>query len=142
MRAFFSILALLASSSLVFAGDFAAKPLLAFSLAATNQSFSEKLGSGLVLRVERNEIGWEVGVFRHEHEDSLLYPQHNWHGAFPCQLSAWSQKSQTFPNERIIPIRGQKGSVRIRLIDAKVAGEPGNESFIGGRVEIFYKHDA
>jgi hypothetical protein len=137
VRAPISILALFASGLLAFAGE----PVLSFSLTATNQSFSHQLTAGLALRVERDAVGWEVGVFEGQSTDSLLYPQPNWHGAFPCQLSAWSHRTQTFPDERIIPIRGHKSSVRIRLIDTVVSGEPGNERFTGGRVEIYWKDD-
>jgi hypothetical protein len=130
-RALFSILVLFISGLLAAAGDFPPMPVLAFSLTATNQNLSHRLGSGLILRVERDELGWEVGVYQHHSTDSLLYPQHNWHGAFPCQLSAWSQ--------RVIPIRGRKSSVCIRLIHARVSGQSGSERFSGGRVEIFFK---
>ena len=141
MRTFISILALLVSGLFAIAGEPATKPVLSFSLTATNQSFSHQLASGLTLRVERDELGWEVGVFEGHSTDSLLYPQRNWHGAFPCQLSAWSHRTQTFPDERLIPVRGFKSSVRIRLIDAVVSGEPGSERFTGGRVEIYWKDD-
>ena len=137
MRTFLSILALVALASAVLAGDSRDRPLLSFSLTATNQSFSYQFLSGLTLRVERDSSGWEVGVFKHDSEDNLLYPQHNWHGAFPCQLYPWSHRTKIFPEERLIPIRGRKGSVRIRLLDAGVAGEPGSERFTGGRVEIY-----
>ena len=139
MRIPFSIFVLLASGVLAVAGNSLSKPVLTFSLTATNRSFSQRLDSGLILRVERDELGWEVGVFQPHSTDSLLYPQLSWHGAFPCQLSAWSQRSQTFPDERIVPIRGHNSSVRIRLIDAKVIGESGSERFTDGRVEVFYK---
>ena len=124
------------------ASDSAAEPVLSFSLAATNQNFSRQLERGLSLRVERDSLGWEVGVFRDRSTENLLYPQRNWHGAFPCQLSAWSHRTKTFPDERIIGVRGLKRSVRIRLIDAAVSGESGNERFTGGRVEIHWKRDA
>ena len=141
MRAFTFIITFLASGFLAVAGELTAKPVLEFSLTATNASFSHQLSSGLVLRAEREVLGWEVGVFQRDSTDSLLYPQRIWHGAFPCQLSAWSHRTQTFPDERVIPIRSYKSSVRIRLIDATVAGESGSERFTGGRVEIYWKHD-
>ena len=120
---------------------FTGKPLLVFSLTATNASFSHRLSKGMVLRAEGNAMGWDVGVFQGLSEDSLLYPQQNWHGAFPCQVSAWSQRTQTFPDERVIPVRDHKGAVGIRLIHAKVTGEIGNETFSGGRVEVFWSQD-
>jgi hypothetical protein len=136
MRAFVSILALFASGLLAAAEDSPAKPVLSFSLTATNQSFTHRLESGLTLRVERNELGWDVGVFQRHSTDNLLYPQGNWHGAFPCQLSAWSQRRKTFADQQVMPIRGYKSSVRIRLVDVVVAGKPGSERFTGGWLEI------
>jgi hypothetical protein len=141
VRAFTSILALLASGLFALAGESAIKPILSFSLTATNQNFSHRLALGLTLRVERDVLGWEVGVFKGRSTDSLLYPHRNWHGAFPCQLSAWSHRTQTFPDERTIPVRGYKGSVRIRLIDAVVTGKSGVERFTGGRAEIYWNDD-
>lgn len=141
MRTFVSILALLVSGLFAIAGEPATKPVLSFSLTATNQSFSHQLASGLTLRVERDVLGWEAGIFKGRSTDNLLYPQHIWHGAFPCQLSAWSHRTRTFPDERLIPIRGFKSSIRIRLIDVVVSGEPGSERFTGGRVEIYWKDD-
>ena len=139
MRSLISILALFASSLFAIAEESASKPVLSFSLTATNQSFSHRLVSGLTLRVERDESGWEVGVFTDHSTDSLLYPQRNWHGAYPCQLSAWSHRTQTFPDDRLIPVRGFQSSARIRLINAVVSGESGREKFTGGRVEIYWK---
>jgi len=114
MRALTFIITFLASVFLAAAGELTTKPVLEFSLTATNASFSHQLSSGLVLRAERDVLGWEVGVFQRDSTDSLLYPQRIWHGAFPCQLSAWSHRTQTFPDGRVIPIRGYKSSVRIR----------------------------
>jgi hypothetical protein len=120
MGAFIFIITLLASGFVAAAGEPSTKPVLAFSLTATNASFTHRLSSVLMLRAERDDLGWEVGVFQRHSTDSLLYPQRIWHGAFPCQLSAWSHSTQTFPDERIIPIRGYKSSIRIRLLDATV----------------------
>jgi hypothetical protein len=139
MRALISILAIVASSLFAIGGESLTKPVLSFSLTATNHSFAHQVGSGLILRVERDELGWEAGVFRAHSTENLLYPQHVWHGAFPCQLSAWSYRRWTFPDERVIAIRGSKSSVRIRLIDAAVSGASGSEQFTGGRVEIHWK---
>jgi hypothetical protein len=138
MRTCMFILALFAPGWPLLARDPIGKPVLSFSLTATNQSFSRPLSSGLTLRVERDVLGWEVGVFKDHSADSLLYPAHNWHGVFPCQLSAWSCRSKTFPDDRLIPIRGSKGSVRIRLIDPVVTGESESERFSGGRVDIYW----
>lgn len=138
MCPFFLVLALSVSGIAAVAAEFSSKPALAFSLTATNCSFIHQLDFELILRIERNELGWEVGVYQRGSADSLLYPQHDWHGAFPCQLSAWTQQSQTFADERIISVRGRKSSVLIRLIDAKTAGDSGSPRFISGRVEIFF----
>jgi len=142
MRAFIFIVAFLASSVLADAGELNPNRVLSFSLTATNATFSRRLSPDLVLQAWRDEdgLGWDVGVFQKHNSDNLLYPQHIWHGAFPCQLSAWSHRTQTFPDERVIPIRGYNSTIRIRLIDAKVAGESGGEKFTGGLVEIYWKH--
>ena len=137
MRTFIAILTLLISGICAVAGDSGTKPILSFSLTATNRSFTRSVGQGLTLRVERDVIGWEVGVFRKRSSDNLLYPQHNWHGAYPCQLSAWSHWTQTFPDERVIPVRGTKQAVRVRLVGAAVSGEAANDRFTGGRVAIY-----
>ena len=116
-----------------------AKPVLSFSLMATNQTFSRQLEHDLSLRVERDALGWEVGVFRSRSTDNLLYPQKRWHGAYPCQLSAWSFRTQTFPNERVIAVRGLQHLVRIRPIDVTVVGNSNSERFAGGRIEIYWE---
>ena len=74
MRIFNSILALVASGLFAIAGEPTDKPVLSFSLTATNQNFSHQLTSGLTLHVERDALGWEVGVFKGRSSDSLLYP--------------------------------------------------------------------
>jgi hypothetical protein len=141
MRSLFTIITLTLSTFVTSSAESAARPTLSFSLTATNQSFTRQLDGDLSLRVERDGLGWEVGVFRGHSTDNLLYPQRTWHGAFPCQLAAWSHRTRTFPGERVIAVRGLKRSVRIRLIDAAVSGESGSERFTGGRVEIHWKHD-
>jgi hypothetical protein len=142
MSIFNFILAFFASGLIAFANESVNKPVLSFDLTATNQNFSYQLTPELTLRVERDELGWEVGVFKGDSTDNLLYPQRNWHGAYPCQISAWSHRTQTFPDERVIPIRGYKSSVRILLIDAVISGESGSERFTSGQIEIYYKDDA
>jgi len=114
------------------------KLVLSFNLTATNSGFTGTIDQELTLRVERDVLGWEVGVFRKRSADNLLYPQSNWHGAYPCQLSAWSHRTHSFPDERVIPVRGFKRAVRVRLVKAAVYGEAGSERFTGGRVEIYW----
>jgi hypothetical protein len=141
MRIFNFILALLFSASLAFAGEPVEKQVLSFSLTDANKYLSCQLVPKLMLHVKRDGNGWEVGVFKGSGRDNLLYPHHLWHGAFPSQISAGTYQAQIFPNERIIPIRGYKGSIRIRLIDAAVSVASGSARFTGGRVEIYYKND-
>jgi hypothetical protein len=137
MRALLATLTLIASGVCTVGAGSSSTPLLSFSLTATNGSFTRAIGQGLTLRVERDQIGWEVGVFQKGSSDNLLYPQRNWHGAYPCQLSAWSYRARTFPDQRVIPVRGTGRASRMRLVEAAVSGEPGNEKFKGGRVEIY-----
>ena len=142
MRTLLAIITLTLSNFAAYCADSNVEAVLSFSLTATNEGFSKRLEEGLWLRDERDELGWEVGVFRNRSPDNLLYPQSNWHGAFPCELSAWSHRTMTFPGDRIIPVRGVHRSVRIRLIDPAVTRDSGNERFTGGRVEIYWENDA
>jgi hypothetical protein len=118
------------------------QPLFAFSSVDAHESFQAKLPNGLLVRIEKNELGWEVGVFKGKSQDSLLYPQHNWHGAWPCQISAWSHKRKTFPDLRVIPIRGYRQSIVIDLSNAISSGEPDHEVFTGGRISISLRPSA
>jgi hypothetical protein len=137
MRALLATLTLIASGLCTVGAGSSSEPLLSFSLTATNGSFTRSIGQGLTLRVERDQLGWEVGVYQKSSSDNLLYPQRNWNGAYPCQLSAWSYRTQTFPDQRVIPLRGTGRAARVRLTEAAVSGEPGKEKFKGGRVEIY-----
>ena len=112
------------------------KPLISFSATDVRETIHAKLPNGLNLIVEKKELGWVVGVFKGKSHDSLLYPQHNWHGAWPCQLSAWSHQRKTFPDSRVIPIRGSKQSIIIDLSNATSSGEPDHEVFTGGTITI------
>lgn len=139
MRLLIAILALFSSGDCVLAADAPAKPTLSFSLTATNGHFVRSVGQGLWLRVSRKELGWEVGVFKKGGHDNLLFPQGNWHGAQPCQIYAWMPRTQTFGQERIIPIRDTKRAVRIRLVAATASGKAGGEVFTGGRADVFFE---
>ena len=134
-------LAVLAAAN-SWAADAQAKPVITFGLNATNESFVARPEKGFVLSVERDSLGWEVNVSLAEKREFLLYPSLNWHGAHPCQLSAWSHARATFPDERIIRVRGYRRWVRINLIDAKVSGAQGSEQFIGGRADIYWQNTA
>ena len=118
------------------------QPLLTFSATDGRDRFETKLPHGLRLVVEKNELGWEVGVFKGKSRDSLLYPQANWHGAWPCQLSAWSHKRKTFPDLRVIPIRGYGQCIVVDLSNALSIGEPDHELFTGGTITIALRPSA
>ena len=118
------------------------QPMLKFSTTDARDRFETNLPNGLRLVVEKNELGWEVSVFKGKSQDSLLYPQGNWHGAWPCQLSAWSHKRKTFPDQRVIPIRGYHQSIVVDLSQALSAGEPGHEAFTGGTITISLRPSA
>ncbi len=115
------------------------KPVLSCSLTATNSVFRHQLNSGYSVRVVRCELGWEVEVFNGHDKENLLYPAGNWHGAQPCQISAWSHRTLTFPDVRLIPVRDSSDSVRIQLINATVTGGVGKERFTGGRLEVYWE---
>ena len=137
MPSVLAILALVALALCAIGADAPSKPVLSFSLAATNDSFARAVGRGLTLRVERDQLGWEVGVFHQRSTENLLYPQRNWHGAYPCQLTAWSHRTRTFPDRRIIPVRGMQLVARVRLVGVAISGRPGREKFAAGSAEIY-----
>lgn len=136
MRLAISILVLVGTCMFAEAGQARTRPILSFSLNATNEIFQKQIAANLKLCAKRDEMGWEVGVFKGRSTDNLLYPQRSWHGAFPCQLAAWSHHALTFPDERVIPVRGLGKSIRIHLIDPVVSVEGRNHKFTKGRVEI------
>lgn len=138
MRLLIAILALFSFESCMLAADAPSKPTLSFSLTATNGYFVRSVGQGLRLRVDRDALGWEVGVFKRGGHDNLLLPQGNWHGAQPCQIYTWMPRTQTFGQERVIPVRDIKRAVHIRLVGATASGKVGSEKFTGGRVDIFF----
>ena len=114
------------------------KVSIGFPLTASQSSYSADLDGRFVLHVAKDPDGWEVGVFRkadHRFRDNLLYPGRNWHGAFPCQIVALVDPD-IFPNERVIPIRGTKKVVCVRLIDPVVAGSGDQRYFSAGHVEV------
>lgn len=119
--------------------DRADRPLFDLPALGGKPLYEAALGSGLVLRIERDELGWTAGVFRPGHKDNLLYPQRRWHGAWPCQLSAWSHRRKYFPDLRILPIRGHRGAVVIDLSQAFSAGEQDHEVFTGGRIRVAFR---
>ncbi len=126
----------IASQSITLVAPQPEKPLVRFSATDVRERIQAKLPNGLKLVVEKNELGWVVGVFKGKSHDSLLYPQHNWHGAWACQVSAWSHKRKTFPDLRVIPIRGSQQSIIIDLSNATSSGEPNHEAFTGGTITI------
>ena len=119
------------------AANVTSKPVLSFNLAATNACFSKGVAQRLTVRVDRTELGWEVGVFKHNHGEDLLYPDGNWHGAQPWQLSAWMHRSQIYPDDRALPVRGTTRAVRVRFSGARVAGKPGHERFVAGKADVY-----
>jgi len=111
---------------------------LAFSLIATERSFHANLRGGLSLYAAKDDGGWELQVFDRadqQHRDNLLYPSSRWHGAFPCQIQPGVGRD-TFPDERVVPIRSTVRSLCVRLIGVKVAGVGSKRRYVAGRVEI------
>jgi len=137
MRPLIVILTLLGFGACALAAGAPEKLALSFSLTATNSCFVRDIGQGLRLRVDRDELGWEVGVFKRGKGDNLLMPRGNWHGAQICQVYSWMPRTGTFGNDRLIPIHGSKRSVRIRLAGATASGKPGSEKFTGGRAGLY-----
>ena len=117
------------------------QPILSFSLVATNEVFVAQPEAGFTLKITKDITGWEADVSRSKKCEFLLYPTADWHGACPCQLSAWSHARKYFPDERTIRVRGYRRWVRVRLIEAQVSGERGSEVFTGGRCEIYWQRD-
>jgi len=110
--------------------------LMTFSIVDENPYFESRLPNGLRLTVEKDGLGWVVGVFRGKSTDSLLYPQRRWHGAWPCHLYAWSHKQKTFPDIRVIPIRGYRQSLVVDMTSVNSSGEAEQEKFTGGTITI------
>jgi len=137
MRPVIALLILINLGSCAIAAEAAARPRLSFSLTATNGYFVRDIGEGFRLRVDRDELGWEVGVFKNRKGDNLLLPRGNWHGAQMCQIYTWMPRDGTFGNDRVIPIQGSKRAVRIRLVGATASGKPGSGKFTGGSVDLY-----
>jgi hypothetical protein len=137
MRVVIAILILIIFGSCAIAAQAAAKPSLSFNLTATNGYFVRDIGPGLRLRVDRDDLGWEIGVFMRGKRDNLLLPRANWHGMQVCQIYTWMSRTGTFGNDRVIPIYGSKRLVRICLIGATASGNPGSEKFKGGRADFY-----
>ena len=119
--------------------DVKSTQVLVFSLAATNRVFEVHPEAGFTLRVTGDSSDWDVDVSRSDFNDYLLYPNLDWHGAYPCQIIPWSFTRKYFPDERVIRVRGYGRWVRMRLVDAKVSGAQGSERFTNGRVEVYWQ---
>ena len=133
-----AIFLLLSAATCGHAAPATPKPTLTFSLAATNGYFARNIGERMRLRVERDELGWEVCVYKKGSADNLLMPRGNWHGLQPCQIHAWLPGTSAIPTESVIPIPQTKLSVRIRLAGATTAGsKAGDQKFTGGRADVF-----
>ncbi len=115
------------------------KPVLTFSLTATNESFVVHPEPGFRLEVFGAASDWSVDVSRGNRRGWLLYPREDWHGAHKSDLSAWSHAELYYPDDRVIRVRGYRRWVRILLVDAKVNGESGSQKFTGGRAEIYWQ---
>lgn len=113
--------------------------LLTFNVLDQADHFSAKLPNGLRVLVSKDfEFVWEVEVFRGKGEDNLLYPERNWHGAFPCQLSAWSHHTKHFPDLRIIPVRGYRICVVVDLRNVASTDES-TTHYTGGTVRVSWQ---
>lgn len=137
MRALIILLTLLSLGFSAVGANSAPKPILSFNLASTNGWFGQNLANGLRLRVERDELGWEVCVYRKGSTDNLLLPRGNWHGPQACHIYAWMPRENVFGDARLIPIHGSKQSIRIRISGATASGKAGSEKFTGGRTDIY-----
>lgn len=103
-----------------------------------SKSFSGSLPNGLLVEVLKDELGWEVSVHKRNSTDNLLYPK-NWHGAFPAQITAWSHRSQMFPNVRSMQIRGYHAQLVVDLSNVTSAGESNNAYFTSGKVMVSWR---
>ena len=117
--------------------------VLSFGITDQMEKIDHSLPNGLHLSVTRvDSSGWDVGVFKGKGRNSLLYPQVNWHGAWPCQVYAWSHQSKFFPDIRVIPIRGYKLSVVVVIDKATTTGTGERAEFSGGQIHIYWRHGA
>ena len=139
----------LAASALVLSPNPAApeaRLLFTFPALEPADRFSAPLPRGLRVIVVRTGLGWEVGVFKGSGTDNLLYPTPRWHGAYPCQLSAWSHLDKTFPDIGVLPVRGSRGRLVVDLSSAvserpaeSGPGLPKHARFVGGVISIGWR---
>ena len=149
----------LAASALVLSSRPAApeaRLLFTFRALEPASRFSAPLPRGLRVIVVRTGTGWAVGVFKGSGIDNLLHPTPRWHGAYPCQLSAWSHLDKTFPDIRVLPVRGSRGRLVVDLSSAVSEGPaesgdrgprpgvpdhgaPPHARFVGGVISIGWR---
>lgn len=138
-RVCFPIALLISTACAVMGADSKVKPVLTFSLTATNQNFVVRPESDFRLEVFGNPTDWSVAVSRGNLRGWLLYPKLDWHGLHESDLSPWAHAHAYYPDERVIRVRGYQRWVRIRIIEATVSGEKESLRFTGGRCEIYWQ---
>ena len=89
--------------------------------------------SGFSVRVVKDDDGWEVQVFapsHHARRENLLYPQRNWHGAFPNQVQP--DDVHVFPDVRRVSVRGSSHAVCIH----RLRGDQDKSKLQAGWLEV------
>ena len=120
------------------------KPVLTFSLTATNEHLAVHPEHGFILGVWRiSPTDWDVDVSLAKdgknRRGCLLYGPLFTHGAHPSDITAWAHATGYYPDERVLRVHGYRRWIRIRLVDAQVSGGTNGWRFTGGRAEIYWQ---
>jgi hypothetical protein len=114
-----------------------------FDLVDSRNVIYRDLNKDLVLRVVKDEMGWNVKVTRkpinQQSSWNLLYHSLKWHGPYPSEVYAWHITERYFRNERTLNVRGYPYEVRIVLTNPMVEGEGSQARFKSGRVRISWR---
>src|SRR5262252_10231784 len=88
------------------------RTILEFDVISAKDAFSQTVGDGLTLRVEReravglSNIGWSLSVTRAHSQNNLLIRGRRWHGPQPSDLLAWhfAGDKHLYDDTRILPV--------------------------------------
>jgi hypothetical protein len=106
---------------------------------------SQVMTPQLLLRLENvsagNERwGWEVQVLRRPVSiDSRNLIHQTPHGPGPSDVLAWQVAENSFPNERLVDVKGYPITVRIQLIEPRVSGKGADALFTSGRLRVSWE---
>jgi hypothetical protein len=117
---------------------------LSLSVTDKRNVIYHRVGEDLLLRVVKEEMGWNVQVtrrpFTRNSSWNLLYHSLRWHGPYPSQIYAWHVVDHYFQNERALDVRGYPYEVHIVLINPVIEGTGAQAKFKSGTIKISWKH--